>query len=84
MRLLSIGEPAAELGVAVAILRRWHRQGLFVSFSRTVGGHRRYQRDTVRAALGAEPAATGKTVCYARDERLSQQLMAAQRSMRHD
>ena len=66
MRLLSIGETAAELGVAVGTLRRWHQQGLLMPFSRTVGGHRRYRRDTVRATLGAEPAVTGKTVCYAR------------------
>ena len=62
MELLSIGETAAELGVAVGTLRRWHRQGLLMPFGRTVGGHRRYQRDTVRATLGAEPTATGKTV----------------------
>lgn len=66
MRLLSIGETAAELGVAVGTLRRWHRQGLLLPFGRTVGGHRRYQRDTVRTALAAEPVAAGKTVCYAR------------------
>ncbi|QBR03697.1 IS607 family transposase [Paraburkholderia pallida] len=54
-----------KLGVAVATLRCWHRQGLLVPFGRTVGGYRRYQRDTVHAALGAEPAATGKTVRYA-------------------
>ncbi len=34
--------------------------------SRTLGGHRRYQRDMVRARLGAESAVTGKTVCNAR------------------
>ncbi|HKR40420.1 MAG TPA: MerR family DNA-binding transcriptional regulator [Paraburkholderia sp.] len=66
MRHLSIGETAAALGVAVGTLRRWHRQGRMLPFGRTIGGHRRYQRDTVRAALGAEPAATGKTVCYTR------------------
>jgi putative resolvase len=64
MQLLSIGETAAELGVAVGTLRRWHRQGLLMPFGRTVGGYRRYRRDTVRATLGAEPAAAGKTVCY--------------------
>ena len=66
MQLLSIGKTAAELGVAVSTLRRWHRQGLLMPVGRTVDGHRRYQRDTVRATLGAEPAVTGKTVCYAR------------------
>ncbi|MGA9919173.1 MAG: IS607 family transposase [Paraburkholderia sp.] len=66
MRLLSIGEAAAELSVAVGTLRRWHRQGLLMPFGRTVGGHRRHQRDTVRITAGAEPAIVGKTVCYAR------------------
>ena len=66
MRLLSIGETAAQPGVAVGTLRRWHRQGLLLPSCRTMGGHRRYQHDTVRAASGAAPAAAGKTVCYAR------------------
>jgi putative resolvase len=65
MRLLSIGETAAELGVAVGTLRRWHRLGLLMPSCRTVGGHRRYQRDTVQSVSGAGPA-TGKTICYAR------------------
>ncbi|AMV48228.1 IS607 family transposase [Paraburkholderia caribensis] len=65
MRLLSIGETAAEL-VAVGTLRRWHRQGLLLPFGRTVGGHRRYQREVVQTALGAETVASGKTVCHAR------------------
>nr|WP_246217593.1 MerR family DNA-binding transcriptional regulator [Paraburkholderia panacisoli] len=39
MRLLSTGETAAELGVAVGTLRRWHRQGLLMPLGRTVGGH---------------------------------------------
>ena len=66
MRLLSIGETVAALGIAVGTLRRWHRQGRMLPLGGTIGGHRRYQRDTVRAALGAEPAATGKIVCHAR------------------
>ena len=66
MRLLSIGETAAELGVAVGTLRRWHRLGLLMPACRTIGGHRRYQHDAVRTVAGAEPASTGKTICYAR------------------
>ncbi|WP_407056651.1 MerR family DNA-binding transcriptional regulator [Burkholderia cenocepacia] len=34
MRLLSIGETAAALGVAIVTLRRWHRQGQFASWRR--------------------------------------------------
>ncbi|MGF6757355.1 IS607 family transposase [Paraburkholderia sp. GAS42] len=66
MRLLLIGEAAAELGIAVGTLRRWHRQDLLTLIGRTPGGHRRYLRDTERATPGAEPTAAGKTVCYAR------------------
>ena len=57
---------SGSTGLAVGPLRRWHRQGRVLPLGRTIGGHRSYKRDTVRAALGAEPAATGKTVCYAR------------------
>ena len=66
MRLLSIGETAAELGGAVGILRRWHRQGLLMPSCRTIGGHRRYHHDTVQTVASATPAATGKTICNAR------------------
>ncbi|WP_425273131.1 IS607 family transposase [Paraburkholderia steynii] len=57
---------AAELGIAVGTLRRWHRQGLLMSACRTIGGHRCDQRDAVRTGTGAEPASTGKTICYVR------------------
>jgi predicted site-specific integrase-resolvase len=66
MRLLSIGETATLLGVAVGTLRRWHRQGRLSPSCRTIGGHRRYRHDTAQAAAGATPAAAGKTLCYAR------------------
>ncbi|BEU25659.1 IS607 family transposase [Paraburkholderia caribensis] len=66
MRLLSIGETAAELGVAVGTLRRWHRLRLLMPACRTIGGHRRYKHDAVRTVAGGEPASTGKTICYAR------------------
>lgn len=66
MRLLSIGEAADQLGVAVGTLRRWHRQGRLAPAARTADGHRRYLRDTLRASLGTAPAPTGKIVCYAR------------------
>ncbi|TXC81099.1 IS607 family transposase [Paraburkholderia azotifigens] len=66
MRLLSIGKTATELGVAASTLRRRHRRGLLPPSCRTIGGHRRYQRDTVQPLAGTEAAATGKTICYAR------------------
>jgi excisionase family DNA binding protein len=65
-QLLSIGEAAAALGVAVATLRRWHRQGRLLPAIRTLGGHRRYASDAVHTVAGGQTAATGKTICYAR------------------
>ncbi|MGF6757384.1 IS607 family transposase [Paraburkholderia sp. GAS42] len=66
MRLLSIGEAADQLSVAVGTLRRWHRQGLLAPAGRTVGGHRCYLRNTLRLGLDESAAAVGETVCYAR------------------
>ena len=63
---LSIGEAAAALGVAVATLRRWHRQGRLLPALRTLGGHRRYASEAIRTASGAPTPAAGKTICYAR------------------
>jgi DNA-binding transcriptional MerR regulator len=53
-QLPSIGEAAAAaaLGVAVATLRRWHREGRLLPAIRTLGGHRRYAPDAVRTVAG--------------------------------
>jgi putative resolvase len=56
--LLSIGEMAVHLGVAVGTLRRWDREGRLHPKLRTLGGHRRY--------ACADENTGGKTVCYAR------------------
>ena len=81
-QLLSIGEAAAALGVAVATLRRWHRQGRLLPALRTLGGHRRYASE----ASGAQTPAVGKTICYTRvsshDQR-EQLLTLAARLERH-
>ena len=84
--LLSIGEAAAALGVAVATLRRRHRQGRLLPAGRTLGGHRRYEADCVRAKTGAATAAAGKTICYARvssHDQSAQLLTQAARLERH-
>ena len=85
-QLLPIGEAAAALGVAVATLRRWHRQGRLLPVLRTLGGHRRYASETVRGASGTPRPADGKTICYARasshDQR-EQLLTQAARLERH-
>jgi len=63
---ISIGK-AAQLGVAVATLRRWHRQGRLAPVGHTIGGHRHYERESVRAIVGSEVReASNKTICYAR------------------
>ena len=72
MQLLSIGKAAAQLGVAVATLRRWHRQGRLAPVDRTIGGHRRYERESVRAILGSEV----REVREVRDHLLSQSVIA--------
>ncbi|OUL70228.1 MerR family DNA-binding transcriptional regulator, partial [Paraburkholderia hospita] len=66
MRLLSIGETATLLGVAVGTLRRWHRQRRLAPHGRTLGGHRRYLHDSVCASSKHAPPSSGKTICYAR------------------
>jgi putative resolvase len=65
MALCSIGELAMTLGVSVPTPRRWHREGKLEPACRTVGGHRRYDRDRVVRALGLHKA-EGLTVAYAR------------------
>ena len=40
--MLSIAQKAAELGVSVMTLRRWHHKGLLVPDFITPGGHQRY------------------------------------------
>jgi putative resolvase len=40
--LLSIGDMARRMGVCVATLRRWDRQGKLKPAMRSIGGHRRY------------------------------------------
>ena len=40
--LMSIGQMAHKLGVAVVTMRRWDREGRLKPQMRTAGGHRRY------------------------------------------
>ena len=58
--LLTIGEMAKRMGVAVVTLRRWDKEGRLKPLVRTEGGHRRY--DPAGNADGNHK----KTICYAR------------------
>jgi putative resolvase len=86
MRLLSIGEAADQLGVAMSTLLRWHRRGRLAPAGRTVGGHRRYLHDAPRSSLGFPATPAGRTVCYARvsshDQAEQLKMQAARLEMR--
>jgi hypothetical protein len=82
MQLLSIGEAAAQPGVAVGTLRRWHRQGRLAPAGRTIGGHRRDECESVLSSPGNVRESTGKTVCYARESRLMTRLNSSGRRLR--
>ena len=56
--LLSIGQMARKLGVAVVTMRRWDREGRLKPQMRTAGGHRRYSQ--------APAASPDLTLIYAR------------------
>ena len=42
-RLVAIGDAAHFYGVSVQTMRRWDKNGILKSTSRTLGNHRRYQ-----------------------------------------
>ncbi|TPQ33976.1 MerR family DNA-binding transcriptional regulator [Cupriavidus pinatubonensis] len=67
-QLLSIGEAAAALGVAVAALRRWHRQGrlLPAACSSSIRRPSALCVGDGPNASGAQTPAAGKTLCYPR------------------
>ncbi len=56
--LFGIGEMARRLGVTVATLRRWDKEGRLKPTTRTLGGHRRYGE--------AKQSTSTRTVLYAR------------------
>ena len=55
--LMSIGEAARVLGVAVDTLRRWERKGK-ITATRTLGGQRRFARSDVEAAIETQERAS--------------------------
>jgi len=66
MQLVSIGQLARMLGVAVITLRRWHAAGFLEPACRTAGGHRRYDVLAAQRQVGLAGDADRRTVVYAR------------------
>ena len=69
LELVSIGQAARMIGVAVATLRRWEKEEKFGSACRTVGGHRRYKIADITATFFPSEVCLEKrrkTVAYAR------------------
>ena len=65
--LVSIGQAAQMIGVAVSTLRRWEQEDKFAPASRTLGGHRRYLITAITTAFFPEAVEPEKTtVAYAR------------------
>ena len=50
MRLLNIKQVSIILGVSKSTLRRWEKEGKIKSF-RTLGNHRRYDKDEILKLL---------------------------------
>ncbi|MGK5094407.1 IS607 family transposase [Deltaproteobacteria bacterium TL4] len=66
-RLVTIGEAAKTLGVAVTTLRRWEKEGRLVADERTVGRQRRYNLARLKPNFFHEATPNDrKTIAYAR------------------
>jgi putative resolvase len=65
--IVSIGEAAEMIGVAVSTLRRWETEGRFHPAFRTSGNHRRYRISDIKSVFYGESASKEKRViAYAR------------------
>lgn len=85
-QLVSIGELAKILRVAVVTLRRWDRSGFLAPACRTAGGHRRYDLALAKNSVGLGDSAARKTIAYARvssHDQAEQLQTQAQRLERH-
>jgi len=74
--LISIGQAATVLGVAISTLRRWEKEGRLLPHSRTKGGHRRYHLAHIEEEFFGKHKLrpTRKTVIYARVSSADQKL----------
>jgi Predicted site-specific integrase-resolvase len=69
MQMLSVGEAATLLGVAVSTLRRWETEGRLIPSYRTPGGHRHYALVLLQTLLDpiiSTQKASERVICYAR------------------
>lgn len=84
MQLMSIGELATALGVAIITLRRWHSAGKLIPAGRTPGGHRRYDLRAVRQQLfpSLSANASRRTLAYARVSSSDQRPQLAVQALR--
>jgi putative resolvase len=74
--LISIGQAATVIGVAVSTLRRWEKEGRLLPSLRTKGGHRRYSLAQIEEEFFGKKArqSARKTLCYARVSSSSQRF----------
>jgi len=75
MKLVSIGVLAKKIGVQTNILRTWEKEGK-IQAHRTMGGHRRYDLDSVLRLLNRDIKATTIIFINTQDEKEMEQLMS--------
>jgi predicted site-specific integrase-resolvase len=63
---ISIGKVSNYLGVSISTLRRWDEMNLFNSSFRTIGGHRRYELNTILEITGDKASENNIALGYAR------------------
>lgn len=64
--LLSIHDASKLLGVSIATLRRWEKEGKLIPDERTAGNQRRYKLSSLRPEMGRGIDYNRKTIAYAR------------------
>ena len=64
-RFVAIGEASKALGVSIATLRRWEKEGKLVP-KRTSSGHRRYEINKFTPELSRTTSDSRWTIAYAR------------------
>lgn len=66
-KFISIKEASILIGVTTTTLRRWEKDGKFISNHRTLGNHRRYNLKHVLLFINPNHEnKIKKTICYSR------------------